>query len=151
MRVRSEGMDDYSPPKGSVRAVFAIYLVILLATVIIAVSQTDLHDWGFLSWVLLAAIGLSALIAVYGTITGTVWSLRDIWGPDRIARTRWGAKTSLIMFGIVVVLQLISGGLGSWDVEETLVIGIFLGLLVYMAALYTWTGQAIRQYGGTAG
>ena len=139
-------MDSYSPPPGSVRMVFAGYLAILVISVIIAVNQTDLHDWGFLSWVLLAAIGISALIALYGTASGRVWSLRDVWGPDRIERTRWGAKTSLILFGIVAVLQIISGGFGSWDVEETLVLGLFLGLMLYMAGLYVWTGQALRQY-----
>ena len=139
-------MESYTPPRGSTRAVFALYLVILIVTVVVAANQTDLHDWGFLSWVLLAAIGLSALIALYGAITGTVWSLRDVWGPDRIERTRWGAKASLILFAIVAILQIISAIAGSWDVEETLVTGLFLGLMVYMAGMYSWTGQAIRQY-----
>jgi hypothetical protein len=139
-------MTPYCPPKASARRVFSIYLAILVATVVIAVNQVNLHDWGFLSWVLLAAIGLSVLIAVYGVITGQVWSLREVWSPERVERTRWGAKTSLIVFGIVAVIQIVSGLLGSWDVEETLVTGIFVGLMVYMAGMYAWTGQAIQQY-----
>lgn len=138
-------MDSYAPPRGGVRAVFAIYLVILLATVLIAVNQKDLHDWGFLSWVLLAAIGLSGLIALYGLVTGLVWSLNDPWKASRAPRTRWSAGFAAVMFLIVVVLQVISGFVGSWDVEETLVTGIFVGLIIYMAATYVWAGQALAQ------
>lgn len=136
-------MDSYAPPRVSVRAVFAIYLAVLILTVIVAVNQQDLHDWGFLSWVLLAAIGLSGLIALYGLITGQVWSLNDPWKASRAPRTRWSAGFATVMFLIVVVLQLISGVMGSWDAEETLVTGIFVGLIVYMAATYVWAGQAV--------
>ena len=139
-------MTSFAPSPTSVRSVFVVYLIILITTVVIAVNQQQLRDWGFLSWVLLAAIGLSGLISLYGLITGRVWSLADPWTPRRIRQTRRSSEFAVLMFSVVIILQLISGVIGSWDVEETLVTGIFAGLLVYMAAMYVWSGNAQRQY-----
>lgn len=143
-------MTSFAPSPTSVRSVFVVYLIILITTVVIAVNQQQLRDWGFLSWVLLAAIGLSGLISLYGLITGRVWSLADPWTPQRIRQTRRSSEFAVLMFSVVIILQLISGVIGSWDVEETLVTGIFAGLLVYMAAMYVWSGSAQRQYRGAA-
>ncbi len=101
------------------------YVVVAAITLVVALVQAPVSEWGALGWLLGAAVLLLGIAGLFQAVTGR--------GNTRSSTMSQGRQRKWAIFGLAAVTIAAVGtliaNLASWEVQDTLLVGTWMALL----------------------